>query len=317
MRPSLVFRLTVIFLTLLSFLFLYFFIRKNRGISFNEGSVSLVKNKRVDEVENGVSSGKINLKKEISPLSIPRRERGPIYVDRYDIFRFRRDKKWIFLTFDGCSLDNCVKPIIGIVEKKRVPVTFFLNGTFIEHFPDSSNLISKCEFVEVGNHLYRHVHLTKWEKLHRHITKDYVNRDFLKRMLLKNEELYFNLTGKRMKKIWRAPYGETNEEIDEWAHEFGYTHISWTRDYELGETLDTLDWLYDERDERYKTNFEILDSILNFGRKRIYGISGGIVLFHLGSKRKKPVYEILPILIDKMRKRGYKFKWVTQGLKNL
>ena len=44
-----------------------------------------------------------------------------------------------------------------------------------------------------------------------------------------------------MARLWRAPYGEVNEDIRAWAFEKGYAHVGWTADYALRESLDTLD----------------------------------------------------------------------------
>ncbi len=306
MRISFYIRFFLILLTILLFIFLFFFIKKNETKNYT--NIYFHKKK---------ITKKLKEKKTFKKVKSFHKRIGPIYVNKYDILRFRRDEPYIFLTFDGCSLNNCVKPILRILKDKKVPATFFLNGRFIENFPFDTKLISNSPLIEVGSHLYRHVHLTNWEKLHRQITKKSITKDFFLSLLKKNELLYYNLTGKKMGKIWRAPYGETNFQLDTWAHELGYYHISWTRDYKYKENLDTIDWLYDKSDKRYRTNLEILNMLLNFGKHRKYGFNGGIVLFHLGSKRKEPVYEILPSFIDKMRKRGYVFKNVSFGIKEL
>ncbi len=303
MRLSSFFRILIVLSTSILLFFLFYFVKKNEF----KGRGRVVSIKKLKKISS--KSHKIKVK--------PLKKIGPIYVNKFDILRFRRDEPYIFLTFDGCSLNNCVKPILRILKEKKVDATFFLNGTFMRKYPEDTRLISSSSFAEVGSHLYRHIHLTEWENLHRQITRKNISKSFFQNLLIKNENLYYKLTGKKMDKIWRAPYGETNLELDSWANELGYYHISWTRDYKFKENLDTLDWLSDRNDKRFKTNIEILNMLINFGRNRSYGLNGGIILFHLGSKRKIPAYEILPEFIDKMRGRGYEFKRVGFGLKNL
>ena len=88
----------------------------------------------------------------------------------------------------------------------------------------------------------------------------------------------------KMAPFWRAPYGEINREIREWAYREGYIHIGWTADYKRKESLDTLDWVEDSSSKYYLTSHEIKEKILNFG-KDSNGLRGGIILMHLDTKR--------------------------------
>ena len=112
-----------------------------------------------------------------------------------------------------------------------------------------------------------------------------------------------------MAPVWRAPYGELNNEILWCAAEAGFKHINWSN------KCDTWDWVKDTTSSIYRTAPEILEHFLKLDKE--IGLGGKIILMHLGTERDIEMpYEILAEMITILRERGYKFKTVGQLLTN-
>ncbi len=217
-----------------------------------------------------------------------------------DVKRIITDEKIICLTFDGGSHADRVDSIVKILKRQNVSATFFLTGEFIKRFPEKTKKIA--ENFEVGNHTYSHTHLTSFEINQRHNTLYKINQIKILEELIKCEEIFEKLTGKKMKRIWRAPYGEENFEIKKWANRIGYIHIRWTYDIK--------DWM--NEDEKRFISF---DKIFKEIRSKD-DLKGYIFLMHLGSiERKDNFYDFLKSFIKEFKKRGYKILSVTHALK--
>jgi len=229
--------------------------------------------------------------------------------NNYHIMRGHFDLPYICLTFDGCSLNNGTTPILRILAEHEIRATFFLSGNFIEKYPQLVAAIMD-QGHEVGNHLFRHVHLTTWEENGRHDLRPEITRDYFLNLLVKNEELFYRITGQRLGRLWRAPYGETNEIIDHWAWEKGrYIQVSWTRDYQRGKSMDSLDWVSQPESSRYLSAEQIRDRLVGFDDGVPGGANGAIILMHIGSLRldDPPAWTVLGDIIRRMRKKDYVF----------
>lgn len=217
-----------------------------------------------------------------------------------DVKRIITDEKIVCITFDGGSYADRVDSIVSILKRENIPATFFLTGEFIKNFPEKTKKIA--ENFEVGNHTYSHPHLTTFEINQIHNTLYNINQIKILEELIKCEEIFEKITGKKIKRIWRAPYGEENYEIKKWAKRIGYTHIRWT--------YDTRDWM-NETEKRFIPFERILKDIVN---KR--NLRGYIFLLHAGSvKRNDSFYDFLKSLIKELKKRGYRFLSITHALK--
>ncbi len=228
-----------------------------------------------------------------------------------DFNRGNPDHRRVAITFDGGSYSNAAERILEVLNRRGLKATFFLTGEFIKRYPDVTRQIASAGH-EVGNHMYSHPHLTTFAENFRQEVLPGVTREFVIEELKKNEELFEGLTGKKMVPLWRAPYGEQNETIRQWAGQAGYRHVSWTFDPKTRKSLDGLDWVSDTDSALYLTSDQIVRKILSFDRETDMGLAGGIVLLHLGSERKiDPFYPKLDTLIEQLEKRGYKLGMVS------
>jgi len=223
-----------------------------------------------------------------------------------DLSRGKTTRKQVALTFDGGSTDNATQPILDILKENNLQVTIFLTGSFIQKFPEMTRRIVQ-EGHEVGNHMWNHPHLTTYAADKSNASLPNVTREFLQDQLLRTANLFAEVTGVKMAPFWRAPYGEHNAEIRQWAAELGYRHVGWTRGRNWQESLDTMDWVADTTSKAYHTSEKILSHLLNLANEETAGLNGGIILTHLGSHRQDGdhFYTVLPRLISGLREKNY------------
>ena len=229
-----------------------------------------------------------------------------------DITRGNTNSKKISITFDGGSNATEAAMILKTLREKSIKTTIFLAGSFMKKYPALVRRMVR-DGHEVGNHTMNHPHLTTYDKDRRHRTLNGVTKELLTEELESTARLFKSTTGREMAGLWRAPYGEVNSELRRWAFDLGYIHIGWTTDRERKESLDTLDWVSDKGSRLYLTLSEIKSRVMGFGKDSKKGLSGGIMLMHLGTNRaeKERAYNVLPEMIDGLRKRGYRFVKVS------
>lgn len=228
-----------------------------------------------------------------------------------DITRGPIDNMELSITFDGGGYEGEEAwAILDTLREKGIRTTIFITGMFIRNYPDVTKRIV-ADGHEVGNHTMTHPRLTSFATTLRQRTLPWVTRAFVEKELKSTAELFRAVTGSEMAPLWRAPYGEINEDIRRWAFESGFIHIGWTSDYSRRESLDTLDWVYDRSSSLYRTSSQIKERILRFGRSG-NGARGGIILMHLGTERKSDrASGVLGEMIDELRGRGYRFVKVS------
>jgi peptidoglycan-N-acetylmuramic acid deacetylase len=223
-----------------------------------------------------------------------------------DLSRGSLERKQVSLTFDGGSTDNATAQILDILKENHLQVTIFLTGGFIQKFPEMTRRILE-EGHEIGNHTWSHPHLTSYAADKHNVTLPNVTREFLHDQLQRTAQLFEEVTGRKMAPFWRAPYGEHNEQIRQWAAELGYRHVGWTMGRNRQESMDTLDWVADTSSGAYHPAAEILAHLLDMAENEAHGINGGIILTHLGSHRQDGdhFYMVLPRLISGLRDKNY------------
>jgi peptidoglycan/xylan/chitin deacetylase (PgdA/CDA1 family) len=217
--------------------------------------------------------------------------------------RARRDLPLLALTFDGGGDAGDTARVLATLREKGVTATFFLTGEFIRRNPELVRQIVR-EGHEVGNHTWSHPHLTTWARTRRQDTIPGADRTMLARELSSTARAFEEVAGRAMSPLWRAPYGEVNDELLGWAAAEGWTHVGWTRDERGRRTLDSLDWVADRSSRLYLSSERIVGRLLAFG-EGADGLNGGIVLMHLCTRREDPGVGRLDALVDTLRGRGY------------
>jgi len=223
------------------------------------------------------------------------------------VSKVKTNEKVFSLTFDGGSITAGADSILDILKKNNIKTTFFLTGKFIIKNPEITQKIIDNGH-EIGNHSYSHPHFTQFESNFSHNLLEGVDRAFVQKELLKTDSVFYSKFDKKLLKYWRAPFGEYNEDILQWAAEIGFKHIRWSKNGDLA------DWVKDKESKLYKTSDELCDHIVEMMKND--KLKGSIVLMHLGTDRKEEQpYKMLPKLIKILYKNEYKIVKITNLLK--
>lgn len=220
----------------------------------------------------------------------------------------------IALTFDGSAFDNIATAILDTLSSRNVLATMFISGEFMRKHPQTlKNIVAAGH--EIGNHTRDHPHLTSWADNQQQITLSDVSPEMIRRELKGADELMVKITGQHMAPIWRAPYGEINDQICGWAQQCGYLHVGWQQARTFSQNFDTNDWVTQAEDPGYYPPQVVYDKFVAMAQSG--RLNGGIILMHLGTTRKDPaqqVHTILGRLIDTCKASGYTFVTVSQML---
>lgn len=209
------------------------------------------------------------------PGKAPEGNASAEYLSQYNSFYVGNpDKKIIYLTFDAGYENGYTPTILDVLKKHNVKAAFFLVGNYLNKNPE---LVKRMcdEGHLVGNHTFNHPDMSK-----------IINREKFVQELQSLEELYKQITGKEMPKLYRPPQGKYSESNLKMAKELGYKTVFWSLAY--------VDW-YDDKQPTREQAFEKL-------LPRIH--PGAVVLLHSTSKTNA---EILDELLTKWKSEGYTF----------
>ncbi len=183
-------------------------------------------------------------------------------------------KKTIYLTFD-CGYENGNSDkILDALKKHKATGTFFVVGNFLETAPEIVKRMQK-EGHLVGNHTYHHPDMSK--------ISDFAS---FQKEIEDVENLYQEITGEKMVKLYRPPQGKFNEDNLNMAKQLGYHTFFWSLAY--------VDWYEDNQPTAKEAYSKLLP--------RIH--PGAVVLLHSTSKTNG---DILDELLTKWEEMGYTF----------
>lgn len=195
-----------------------------------------------------------------------------------------RDSKKIALTFDACPTgkpDEYDGKVIDTLLREKVPATLFMSGRWVEKNPQKAKFLASCPQFEIAAHSYYHPHMT--EKAD--------DRDV--RELKRTQAEIKKVTGKTPR-YFRPPYGEADERIVKLAASAGLVTIQ----YDIASG----------------------DPDPNLSPQRIARIllrdakGGSIIVFHM-NRNGVHTAEVLPHVIEGLRKKGFKLVTVGELLK--
>lgn len=193
------------------------------------------------------------------------------------IYSVQRADKKIALTIDAAWQDDKTPFILETLKKYNIHATFFLCGFWVEAYPDMVRLIA-ADGHEIGNHSMTHPHMSK------------LSDDQIENELDKFENLIEPLTGKKTK-LFRAPFGEYNDNVIKALRRRGYEVIQWN--------IDTIDW------KQERSAQTILDTVL----PKLS--DGSIILCHNNGYK---IEQYLPTLIESALAQGYEFVTISELL---
>ncbi|MBS1509733.1 MAG: glycosyltransferase [Bacteroidetes bacterium] len=193
----------------------------------------------------------------------------------------------IILTFDDGPNPEFTPKILRILEKEKVPATFFIVGIMAESNIPLLQRIYKDGY-EIGNHTFTHGNVAK------------MSPERAELEMKTTRTLIECITG-HSTILFRAPYNadsepQTYEEIEPLARSKKDNYIS------VGESIDPNDW-----DPSMNA-----DSIVNRTIRFAEENDASIILLHdAGGKTRQPTVDALPRIIEYFKKRGCKFTTIA------
>ena len=185
------------------------------------------------------------------------------------IYSVEREDKVVAITFDCAWGTEYTDKILSALKASDVRATFFMVEFWTEKYPEFVKKIdaSRCE---IGTHSSTHSYMSKQ------------NAEEIKLELSSSSEAIKNITGKEVE-LFRAPFGDYDDELIRTASELGYYTIQWD--------VDSLDW-------KDLSATDIAMRVIN-GVK-----NGSIILMHNNGLHTA---ESLPIILETLKNRGYSF----------
>lgn len=193
----------------------------------------------------------------------------------------------IILTFDDGPDATYTPRILDILEKEKVPATFFVVGINAERNIPLLQRIYKDGY-EIGNHTFTHNNIARMS----------AERAELE---MKTTRLLIECVTGHSTILFRAPYNadsepQTYEEIEPIARSKKDNYIT------VGESIDPNDW-----DPKMNA-----DSIVNRTIRYAEANDANVILLHdAGGLTREPTVEALPRIIDYFKKRGCQFTTVA------
>lgn len=184
--------------------------------------------------------------------------------------------KEVALTFDDGPHPLYTAKILAILRYYRVPATFFMVGVQAEKYPQWVQMVFQ-EGHEIGNHTYDHFRLVNLP----YEEQVYQIEEF--------QRLIHGLTG-FYPRFLRPPGGRFNSSTVKLMNKNGLALGLWT---------------INPKDGTGVRGYEMYDQIIREVE------NGSIILFHDGSSE---VVNILPRLIETLRRRGFEFVTMSQML---
>ncbi|MFH1378952.1 MAG: polysaccharide deacetylase family protein [bacterium] len=182
--------------------------------------------------------------------------------------------KQIAFSFDD-GPGHATDEILSILKQYDIQAVFFMLGSNVKKHPEiAKNVLA--EGHEVASHAYSHVNLYKY--------KDTIPRGILDKELHLSAETIYQATGYQVRYV-RIPHGY---------------YRPWVREAALAQNVDIVHWTFGCDWEKMDAK-EMIDAYVDAAKP------GAILLFHDGggTKQRQKTILILPIIIEKIIKKGY------------
>lgn len=145
----------------------------------------------------------------ISVSNIGKKRDLPIYC-------VKTEENKVALSFDAAWGNEDTQPILDILEKHNVKVTFFMTGEWINKYPEDVKKIAKAGH-DLGNHSENHKQMSR------------LNAEQCKDEIMKVHKRIKDLTGIDMN-LFRPPYGDYSNTVVAAARDCHYYTIQWDVD---------------------------------------------------------------------------------------
>lgn len=202
-----------------------------------------------------------------------------------------QERKKIALSFDAYDNADGIAKIIYELDTYNVSGTFFLNGEFIRRYPNECNLLANSK-NDCASMFFTTAAL---------ISGDYImDEDFIRRGLARNEDEFFQCTGRELSLLWHAPYYKKIERAIQVGKDAGYTYVD-----AMNSCLDTVTL---EDAVRGKAEYLSPEKIIEIYMRNVRAGKGNILSVTAGisyGERESYLYETLDLLLSALLDEGY------------
>jgi cellulose synthase/poly-beta-1,6-N-acetylglucosamine synthase-like glycosyltransferase/peptidoglycan/xylan/chitin deacetylase (PgdA/CDA1 family)/spore germination protein YaaH len=216
----------------------------------------------------------------------------------YELTEYGGQTKQVAITFDDGPDPKWTPQILDVLKAKDVKATFFVIGLQANDYSSITRRIFD-EGHEIGNHTWTHPDISN------------IRHNFLRWELNITERFFASRLGIKTL-LFRPPYSidqepDTADQVRplEIAQQMGYITI--------GDKIDPNDW----RDNPRRTAEQIADAVMNGPLppcKPNDQKCGSVILLHDGGGDRRETVRALPLIIDRLRARGYEIVPVSQLL---
>jgi peptidoglycan/xylan/chitin deacetylase (PgdA/CDA1 family) len=240
---------------------------------------------------------------------IDRGDRARPRLDRGAIVRGPRDRKRLALVFTADQYAEAARPIFDALHRRRVRAACFLTGRFLRN-PDFGPVIRQARENghDLGPHSDQHLLYANWDRP----PKLLVSRaEFLADLEANVRALAALGLQPAQFPYFLPPYEHYTPEIAAWTKAAGRTLINLTPG-----SLSHTDYMVDA-DPRFVPAERIVASILQAERTDPDGLSGFLLLMHLGAgphRTRDHLHDRLDALLDAIAEQGYQLVRVPEVL---
>jgi peptidoglycan-N-acetylglucosamine deacetylase len=226
----------------------------------------------------GPSAGAARAAIKAPPFAVPRgiASQHLTYNPYVQVWRVPMHRRLIALTFDDGPYPFYTPLLLHVLDRSRVAATFFCVGRSAQQFPELIDRII-ASGDEIGNHTFNHYALKG------------LSDEQIAEQIMEGGAILSTFVGRPID-LFRPPHGSYDKRVLEIAAAMGYRTVFWSDSPE-----DTKN----------------ISPGLEVQRVLAQANPGGIVLLHSGEYR---TIEALPVIIERLRARGYTFVTVDQLL---
>jgi peptidoglycan/xylan/chitin deacetylase (PgdA/CDA1 family) len=216
-------------------------------------------------------------------------------------------RKQLALIFTGGDKGEGTQHILDTLKNKNVEASFFVTGGYVAQ-PGYDEYLRRI--VDDGHYLgpHSHAHLlyAPWDDRDTSLVTDKQFKDDLKQNI--DELRAFGAMPRGKPIYFIPPYEYYNDRHAQWARELDCILFNFTPG-----SGSHRDWV-PEGAPNFRPSTQILADILDWEKTDPNGLSGHLLLLHLGGERKDKMYLLLGDLIDELKKRDYEFVRVDEML---
>ncbi|MFW6313379.1 MAG: polysaccharide deacetylase family protein [Spirochaetota bacterium] len=219
-------------------------------------------------------------------------EDEPPGSDAYIAHGSRIRRREISLVFNAVDSVEGLTEILNTLAGYDIRTTFFVGGEFIRRHPTALAEIAGAGH-EVGSLFFAYFDMA--DRRYR------ITPEFIQEGLARNEDDYFDATGRELSLLWHAPYYFVSDDIIAAGREANYVYV--------GRDVDSLDWVPRRTDEGlsqlYMPSSQLAERILEEKKP------GSIVSLQVGISedarggRDDYLFQRLDILINGLLDQGY------------